>query len=307
MPRLSPWSRRGIRLRRLPGHAVLNRGKKSVVLDPREDGDRRQLECLVAGADVYIESRRPGIAEALGLGAESLTALNTRLVHLSITGFGRQGPYVGIKGYEHLVQAKLGFLHQMGGLASRSGPAYVSVPYASIGAAHTGVIGVLAALLERERSGTGQHVESNLAQGFATLDVWAWWLSVLAMRYPEAFTPVTLFSDDSRPNGHFVFQNPLAPTRDGHWLMFGLNLPHMLKAGMHHMGLDDVYTDPATDGFPHVQDDDVRLRTWERVLHAIREKTLADWKAIFDEERDVFAEEARSGTQRARAPAAAPW
>jgi crotonobetainyl-CoA:carnitine CoA-transferase CaiB-like acyl-CoA transferase len=287
----------GASVRDLPAHPVLNRGKKSVVLDLHDAAARDQLAALMRGADVVVESMRPGVAESLGLAYDDLAAHNPRLVHLSITGWGREGPNSSLKGYEHLVLAKLGFLHQMSRITSRPGPAYVSVPYASVGAAHTGVLGVLAALLEREASGVGQSVEVNLAQGFATLDVWAWWMAVLAARYPDAFTPVELFSEENRPNGHFVFQNPMAPTGDGHWLLFGLNLPHMLQAGMREMGLEDVYLDEATKGFPDVPDDDVRLRTWERMLESVRRKTLADWQEVFGREHDLFAEEARGGSR----------
>ena len=61
------------------------------------------------------------------------------------------------------------------------------------------------------------------------------------------------------------------------------------------MGLDDVYTDPSTAGFPQIEDDDVRLKTWERLIAGVRSKTEGEWQAIFEREHDLFAEEARGG------------
>src|SRR6476661_3599088 len=122
---------RGSAVRELPAHPVLNRGKKSVVLDVHDEADRAQLTALLSQADVFVESMRPGVATSMGIGYEELAAANAGLVYLSISGWGRQGPHADLKGYEHLVLAKLGFLHQMGRVASRSGPAYVTVPYAS--------------------------------------------------------------------------------------------------------------------------------------------------------------------------------
>jgi len=285
----------GSRVRALPGAAILARGKRSVVADWHQPVGRDEIRRLVAGADVLVESFRPGVTAALELDHERLASANPRLVHLSITGWGTGHADAGRKGYEHLVLAKLGFLEEFARVAPRPGPAYVSLPFGSIGAALTGLQGVLAALVERERSGLGQLVETNLVEGVASLDVWAWWFEILGQRYPDAFQRMPLFTDDDRPAGFFAFQNLLAPTADGHWLLFGMNMPHMLRAGLREMGLESMLEDPAYASFPQVDDDDKRHEAWVAMVEAVRRKTRAEWEAIFARDPDLFGEEARPG------------
>ena len=281
--------------RELPSHALLSRGTRSVTLDLKSPAGLARMRELATRADVLIETFRPGTTLSKTFDYEGLAIDNSRLIHLSITGWGRGNSYSHLKGYEHLVMAKLGLLHQMERIAPRPGPAYVTIPYGSVGAAHTGVIGILAALFEREGSGLGQHVEANLVQGLATLDTWAWWLQIVWDRYPGAFTPAALFSDDNKPAGFFAFQNLLAPTAHGEWLLFGMNRPHMLNAGIREMGLSDRLEEPSLANFPDVEDDDARNAMWLAMVNAVRHKSMEQWQAVFDRDHDLFAEEARTG------------
>src|SRR6201996_7929292 len=100
----------GSSLRNLPSFPMIGRGKKSIVLDLHDAGDAALAKTLASGADVLIETFRPGVMERLGLGYEELSAANPRLVYGSVTGFGRTGPYATVKGYEALVMARVGGL-----------------------------------------------------------------------------------------------------------------------------------------------------------------------------------------------------
>ena len=146
----------GHRLRSQPAFALWARAKRSIELDLEIPDDRGVFDGLVAECDVLIETFRPATRERLGLDHEVLATTNPRLVHAAITGFGSSGPLADIKGCEALVLAKVGGLSAFSGMVTRSGPAFVSVPFASSSTSQTATQGILAALYERESSGFGQ-------------------------------------------------------------------------------------------------------------------------------------------------------
>ena len=124
--------------RRQPAAAsVYNRGKRSIVLDLKDATQRETLAALTRRADVFVESWRPGVAERLGLGFDTLHALNPGLVYCSISGFGPDGPYRDVVGYESFVHAIVGTMAQQAG--HREGPIFQGLPFASTGAASTTV------------------------------------------------------------------------------------------------------------------------------------------------------------------------
>ncbi len=138
-----------------------NRNKESVVLDLKDLADSQVLARLVERADVLMENYRGGVLERLGFGTERLHALNPRLVVLSITGFGHDGPEAQRAGYDQIAQGE-------GGLMSLTGsgtPTKVGVPIADLVAGMNGAFGVLAALHERERTGRGRVVRTSLLAG----------------------------------------------------------------------------------------------------------------------------------------------
>jgi formyl-CoA transferase len=138
----------------------VNRGKRSVAIDLKDPGERGFVEALVRWADVLIENFRPGVMDRLGLGDDRLAELNPRLVRLAISGFGERGPDSDRVGYDQILQAEGGVMSLTGTAAS--GGVKVGVPIADVSAGLFGVIGVLGALVERERSGLGQRVSTSL-------------------------------------------------------------------------------------------------------------------------------------------------
>jgi crotonobetainyl-CoA:carnitine CoA-transferase CaiB-like acyl-CoA transferase len=145
----------------------VNRGKRSVAIDLKDPDERAFVEALVRWADVLIENFRPGVMDRLQLGDDRLAELNPRLVRLSISGFGESGPDSDRVGYDQILQAEGGLMSLTGTAAS--GGVKVGVPIADVSAGLFGVIGVLGALVERERSGSGQRVSTSLLAAQAGL------------------------------------------------------------------------------------------------------------------------------------------
>ncbi len=138
-----------------------NRNKESLVLDLKSEADQVVLARLVERADVLMENYRVGVLDRLGFPVSRLHELNPRLVVLSITGFGHDGPEAKRAGYDQIAQGE-------GGLMSITGttqPTKVGVPIADLIAGMNGTIGVLAALYERSSTGVGRVVRTSLLAG----------------------------------------------------------------------------------------------------------------------------------------------
>lgn len=134
-----------------------NRGKRSVVADLRTDGGRALVHRLARGADVLIENFKVHALSKFGLDYSSLQPVNPRLIYCSVTGFGQTGPYAQRPGYDATIQAMSGIMSLTG---EPDGPPQKSgVAFADLFAALYGVIGIQAALLQRDRTGHGQHID----------------------------------------------------------------------------------------------------------------------------------------------------
>ena len=145
-----------------PQFHSLNRNKQSLAIDLHDPRGKDLFLQLVDHADVVLENFRPGTMDRLGLGFETIHARNPRLVYCSISGFGQTGPYRERGGFDLVAQG-------MSGLMSMTGypdmpPAKVGVPVTDISAGMFGALGILAALMSRERTGEGQHVDTSLLE-----------------------------------------------------------------------------------------------------------------------------------------------
>ena len=137
-----------------------NRNKESITLDLKSDDGRDTLAALVRRADVLLENFRTGVLDRLGFSMEALFALNPRLVVLSVTGFGHDGPQGGRAGNDQIAQGEAGLMSVTG--SGPDDPQRVGVPIGDLLAGMYGAYGVLAALLDRERTGVGQVVRTSL-------------------------------------------------------------------------------------------------------------------------------------------------
>jgi crotonobetainyl-CoA:carnitine CoA-transferase CaiB-like acyl-CoA transferase len=272
------------------GALVWDRGKDSMVVDLRTDAGRTHAHALALRADVVIEGFAPGVAEGWSLGAEDLTRANPALVHCSIKGFGSRGRYARIPAYEGVVAAKAG-LFGRGGFGFRSGPIFSGALFASNGAAHQALGGILAAIIARERTGRGQRVEATLFGGLTPMD----YFGVMSMQHAIRTGAKQI------PGGSgttVISRYGVMPcTKDGRWIVFSPQLPHQAHALLRAVGLEHTLQDPRfakASVFETPED----AQEWEDMIwESVREKTLAEWMPILLAEPDLPFEIALSSEE----------
>lgn len=142
----------------------LNRSKESVTLDVKHPAAREVLTELIADADVFVHNLAPGAATRLGVHAEPLLALNSRLVHCAISGYGTDGPWAHRKAYDLLVQCETGVVSLTG---TEEDMVKVGISIADIAAGMHAFSGILTALLQRVNTGVGTTVEVSLFEALA--------------------------------------------------------------------------------------------------------------------------------------------
>ncbi|HXG41912.1 MAG TPA: CoA transferase [Dehalococcoidia bacterium] len=309
-----PW---GDPARRLPAFQTWNRGKKGVILDLKSEEGRRRAHELVRGADVVVVSFRPGVAERLGIGYGDCRALNEAVVYASITGFGEDGDWQRLKGYEALVAAKSGRMMEFEGIADRPGPGYAAVPCASYSAAMLALQGVMAALHKRQRTGQGQKVEVSLLGALMPFDMvlWIGWqlkreelqqVGGSAQLLRQALLGQRVQPAQGAPPGHYDptrIHRPrvrvprpnflTAVTRDGRWVQFANTTDRLCVSLMEALDLLHLYGEERFAKLPAVFTEEDAEHLWERVLERVRQKTLDEWRDIFDQRRDLAWEEVR--------------
>ncbi len=151
----------GDSFRELPGFYGWNRGKRSIAVNVKDPDGRAIVHRMAQQADVVMENMRPGVVKRLGVDYATLRELNPRLIYLSVTAFGPDGPYRERPGFDPLIQALSGVMAVQG---FGGPPQYVRTPITDYYAAALGCQAVLAALFARERTGKGQHVQTSLLQ-----------------------------------------------------------------------------------------------------------------------------------------------
>src|SRR5688500_13309558 len=140
-----------------PGFLALNRNKRSITLNLKDDGDREVLYALVKTADILVENARPGVAARLGIDYDTLAAINPRLVYASISGFGQTGPWAQRPGFDLIAQAMSGILSSNGFPGME--PAKNSIAVADLGAGLFSAYAILSAIIGRQASGQGQYID----------------------------------------------------------------------------------------------------------------------------------------------------
>jgi len=138
----------------------VNRNKRAVTMNLKDQGPRETLLELLADADVVMENFKPGTMEAWGLGYEDLSERFPGLIYCRITGFGEEGPYGGLAGYDAILQAMSGLMSVNG--SPETGATKLGCPVVDLSTGLYSVIGILMALHERQRSGLGQFIDMTL-------------------------------------------------------------------------------------------------------------------------------------------------
>ncbi|MCY4573228.1 MAG: CoA transferase [Gemmatimonadetes bacterium] len=139
---------------------AVNRNKRSVILDLKEEADRDRARRLAAEADVVIQALRHGAADRLGIGFERVKADNPSVIYVSVTAYGNEGPLRDAPGYDPLMQARSGLMSVTG--TAGGAPARVGTSIVDLGTGLWTAIAVMGALMERRRTGSGCHVTTSL-------------------------------------------------------------------------------------------------------------------------------------------------
>jgi alpha-methylacyl-CoA racemase len=247
----------------------LNRGKRSIRLNLKEEAGREVLLRLVREHDVLLESFRPGVMERLGVGYERLREENPGLVYCAITGYGQDGPYTARSGHDMNYLGLNGLL----GLSGEAGgpPVQAAGQIADLGGgALMAAFAILAALRERERSGEGQLVDVSMFDGSLA------WLAMVAARYlAEGQTPER---GGLELAGSLICYRPYE-CKDG-WVTLGALEPKFWQAWCRGVGREDLiekqFERPGSEAHADV----------ERLF---AERTRDDWHA-FAEEHDCCLE-----------------
>ncbi|MFZ2870721.1 CaiB/BaiF CoA transferase family protein [Zavarzinia sp.] len=147
-------------------HMTLNRGKRSIALDLKDEADAATMRALIAGADVFIHNVRGKAIERLGFGYAVMKALKPDLVYVHCVGFGSDGPYADLQAYDDVIQAATGTATLLPRVDGNPAPRYLPSLIADKVAGLHGVYAVLAAIIHRLRTGEGQQVEVPMFEAF---------------------------------------------------------------------------------------------------------------------------------------------
>jgi crotonobetainyl-CoA:carnitine CoA-transferase CaiB-like acyl-CoA transferase len=141
------------------GYVWLNRNKRSLTVDVKQTKGREIIQELAKGSDIFFENYAPGVAGRLGIGYETLSGINPRLIYCSLSGYGQDGPYRDVKAYDLLIQGE-------GGIIATTGypdkPARAGIAIADIASGMYAAIGILLALYQREKTGAGQLIDVSM-------------------------------------------------------------------------------------------------------------------------------------------------
>jgi crotonobetainyl-CoA:carnitine CoA-transferase CaiB-like acyl-CoA transferase len=207
-----------------------NRNKLGVAIDLKSDDGAAVVRRLIAGADVVVESMRPGVMSRLGLGFEDLAREHPRLVYCSISAYGQSGPYAGHAGVDGIVQADSGLMSLIG--LEGAEPCKVQAPVVDVTTGYVAAMAVLGRLVQRARDGQGGHLDVNLLNCALALQQ-----SSIASHLADGELPVRAGSAApySAPNQAFE-------TRDG-WVMVAAYTPDRWSRLCAVLGLPEVASD----------------------------------------------------------------
>lgn len=249
-----------------PLDQYLNRSKKSIMIDLKEEGAAEKIKELVNEYDIVLEQFRPGVMDRLGLGYEELKKVNPQVIYCSITGFGQTGPYKDRPGHD------INYI-SMAGLASHSGtketgPANNSTQIADIagGSLHA-VIGILSAVIFRERTGKGQHIDISMTDASFALN---------AVVAPEYFVNGKIPKpEETLLNGGTFYG--YYETKDGRYFSVGSLEPKFRKLLCEGIGRPELYE-------LSLSEDKNDIKQFKTILKEVfLTKTFDEWQEIFQE------------------------
>lgn len=245
-------------------HAYLNRNKRCIALDLKQAEAVALVKQLVAEYDIVLEQFRPGVMDKLGVGYEALKAINPRLIYVSITGYGQTGPYKDRAGHDINYLALAGIASYTG--RRDRGPLPLGVQLADIaGGSLHGVMGLLAAVIQRQVTGEGQYVDVSMTDCAFSLHGMAGAGFLAAGVEPQMENQVL--------NGGSFYD--YYRTRDGRWFSIGSLEPHFMQQFCAALGRPEL----AARGLsPNPQDQQALKREIEIEFE---KRDFAEWSQLF--------------------------
>jgi len=248
-----------------------NSNKKSVTLDLKKPAGVEVLKRLIETADVLVENFKPGTAAGLDIGYGEVRDLNPRLVYASLSAYGQDGPIGHRPAYDHIIQGMVGIMHTTG--TPETVPHKVGSPYVDYATGLMGAFPVVSALLERDRTGEGQHID------VAMLDT-----AMLLMASLAVSTMAT--GNPPQPVGNEAFSGSPSSgtyeTRDG-LIMLAANNERQFRTLCRAIGGADLLDDPRFATPVERKNNIPALRAEFATL--FRTRTAAEWEAFLDEAR----------------------
>lgn len=258
------------------GHTIFfrnaNRGKRSVVLNLKEEAGRTALWKLIDEADVLVESFRPGVMARLGFSGDAVGARNPRIVQCSITAFGQQGPYRDIPAHNLAVEALAGTLSV--NLGADNAPAMPGIPAADMAASLMALSAILMALLRREKTGRGDRIDLSMHDALV-----AWLPNVLGPVFAEDRAPV---AKHERTWGGSAFYQ-IYETADRRHVVLGAQESKFVRTLLGELGRMDLLPLCERGPGPH------QAPVIEFLRSTFREKTQAQWIEWFRGRDVAFA------------------
>jgi crotonobetainyl-CoA:carnitine CoA-transferase CaiB-like acyl-CoA transferase len=241
--------------------AMLNRGKKSMSVDLKDEAERARLMPLIERADILLEQFRPGVMARLGLGYEQLRAINPRLIYCAISGYGQRGPREAEAGHDINYIGNTGLLDLQPGPVSH--PVVPPVLAADIaGGSFPAVINILLALRARDQSGQGCFIDIAMTDAMFTFGWAALAIGAATGKYPR---PGEMWLVGGSP------RYQLYPTKNGQLVACGALEPKFWAAFTKAIGLAAEFIDDARDC----------KATREAVARLIAARSAEEWKPIF--------------------------
>jgi crotonobetainyl-CoA:carnitine CoA-transferase CaiB-like acyl-CoA transferase len=247
-----------------------NRGKKSVVVDFQTEEGRDAILKLVADADVFIENFKVGGLAKYGLDYDALRKINPRLIYLSLTGFGQTGPAAHKAGYDFMIQGLAGIMDLTGDPDGE--PQKMGVAFADIFTGLYGVIGIQSALMVREKTGKGQHID------VALMDCMSAVLANQALNYLVSGTAPTRMGN-AHPN---IVPYQVFPASDGHLIIATGSQGQWAKM-CQVLGLEDLIEDARflTNSDRVKNRDELAALISDKTSQRTRDEMLAAFEAVF--------------------------
>ena len=231
------------------------------------------VQALLDTSDVVVITAGSRAAVVLGIvnvvdAADTWRANRQRLVACAIDAFGDHPTLASAPVHDGVVHAAAGRMFDTGAAFRLGRPAYVAAPLAGYGASQAAVQGIVAALIDRDRTGAGQTVHASLVRALTIFDFWG----------PDGMPVGVGRPLDERGPTPAVGYTP-APTKDGKWLQWSNWAPHLVRAQLELLGLDDVLDDPAYAALSNLSPE-LAHALWGRVLDATALRTAAEWMDV---------------------------